>query len=262
MKAEETSQHNEKKHDLSLLHAAGKAVSYRLFTVLLCLLLSSGCAVKHVEYTDVNDPWEGYNRNMFAFNEGVYSASLRPAARLYNHIPGFIRHRLTHFFSNIDDVPNAINGILQADSQAAGSSIARFLVNTTVGILGMFDPATHMGIRKYDKDFGETLGVWGFPSGPYFVAPLLGPSSVRDFPGRIVDFFLSPINLIEDNQVRLVVRGIQITDEYAKFLDTEETIRKIMPDFYSAMKNYYLSKRRMLIQGNGEVDTQLYEESL
>ena len=248
------------KHSALLLHK--RSSGQRLFVAMLCLLLSSACAVKHVDYTNADDPWEGYNRNMFSINEGVYSVSLRPAAKIYNHMPDFIRHRLTHFFANIDDIPNAIHGVLQADPNAAGSSVGRFLVNTTIGILGMFDPATKMGLRKYDKDFGQTLGVWGVPAGPYFVVPLIGPSSVRDFPGRIVDFLLSPINLIENRQWRLTVQAIQITDEYAGFQDQEETLREILPDFYSTMKNYYLNKRRMMVQQNGEIDTQLYEDSL
>ena len=257
------SQQDNRTCHLPLPQTSWRMRSLRLFASLLCLLLASACAVKHdPAYFDAQDPWEGYNRSMFAFNEGVYSASLRPAARLYNNIPDPIRQRVSNFFSNIDDVPNAINGVLQADPEAAGASVARFLVNTTIGILGMFDPATRMGLRKHDKDFGETLGIWGVPSGPYLVAPLLGPSSMRDFPGRVVDIFLSPINLVSDTQVRMVVRGIQVTDEYAGFLDQEEVVRKIMPDFYRSMKNFYLSKRRLLIEGDSEVDTQFYEESL
>lgn len=245
-----------------LLSSPARTSGVRLLAVLLCLFFTSACAVKHAEYTDAYDPWEGYNRNMFAFNEGVYSASLRPAARVYNLIPDAIRNRVSHFFSNLGDVPNTVNAVLQADSEAAATSLARFLINSTVGILGLFDPASGMGLRKYDKDFGETLGVWGASSGPYFVVPLLGPSSVRDFPGRVVDFFLSPINFIGDTETQLILRAVQITDEYAGLLEQEEALRKIMPDFYSTMRNYYLSKRRMLIEGNGEVDTEFYEQNL
>jgi phospholipid-binding lipoprotein MlaA len=151
------------------------------------LLLATGCATysgpRHAQ-----DPWEGYNRNMYQFNKTVDRAVLRPVAETYQTVvPEPARVGVANFYSNIEDVSNTVNNILQGKVDAGLADLGRFLLNSTLGMAGLVDIATAVGIEKSSEDFGQTLGVWGVPAGPYFVIPFLGPSTARDAPARYVD---------------------------------------------------------------------------
>lgn len=240
----------------------------RAFRVLSCLLLSglmllsaSGCAVKQALNDDPRDPWEGYNRHVFAFNEAVDVVVLKPVAAGYQTVlPEFIRQRVSNVFSNVEELPNALNNLLQGDFSGAGNDVLRFLVNSTLGVLGLFDPATSMGLIKQDEDFGQTLGAWGVGSGPYFMLPLLGPSTLRDFPGRVVDFLIYPLNWVDDGGTRTALQGVRLVSTRAGFLDQEKILRKLSPDYYHQLKGFYLNRRKHLISdGAVEIDESLYE---
>ena len=151
------------------------------------LLITTGCATysgpRHAQ-----DPWENYNRNMYRFNKTVDRAVLRPVAETYQAVvPEPARIGVANFYSNIEDVSNTVNNILQGKVDAGLADLGRFLLNSTLGMAGLVDIATAVGIEKSSEDFGQTLGVWGVPSGPYFVIPFLGPSTARDAPARYVD---------------------------------------------------------------------------
>lgn len=152
-----------------------------------CLLLTTGCAT-YSGPPHAQDPWESYNRNMYAFNKTVDRAVLRPVAETYQAVvPEPARISVANFYSNIEDVSNTVNNILQGKVAAGLADLGRFLMNSTLGLGGLIDIATAAGIEKSSEDFGQTLGVWGVPSGPYFVIPFLGPSTARDAPARYVD---------------------------------------------------------------------------
>ena len=237
----------------------------RLFSRALLLgvvsLAGSGCAVKQALNDDPRDPWEGYNRHVFAFNESVDVVVLTPVAKGYRALlPEFARRGVSNFFSNVEDLPSALNNFLQADFAGAGNDVLRFLINSTLGVLGLFDPATSMGLTKQDEDFGQTLGVWGVGPGPYFVLPLFGPSTLRDFPGRIVDFLIYPLNWVDDSGTRNVLQGVRLVSTREGFLDQEAILRKLSPDYYQQLKSFYLNRRQHLItDGAVEIDESLYQ---
>lgn len=222
----------------------------------LCLIvLVSGCAAQSNGLSDVSnsaDPWEGYNRSVFAFNEGLDEVVVKPISSVYaNTVPSFIRARVTSFFANIEDIPIAANNFLQGNAVAGLSDLARVLVNSTIGIAGLFDVASKIdGLEKHDEDFGQTLAVWGVASGPYMVIPVLGPSTARDFPSRIVDIFMNPTVHVEDDSFRnglLIADGV---DTRANFMPLEDTVRSLSPDYYSALRDFYLKRRQNLIENN------------
>ena len=149
--------------------------------------LAAGCATTGRGETTAKDPWEGFNRGTFAFNEGLDRAVLKPVAKGYDFImPGFAKEGVNNFFSNLDDVPTGLNNILQGKAGEGFSDLGRFVVNSVFGIFGLWDVATPLGLEKHEEDFGQTLAVWGVHSGPYLVLPLFGPSNVRDGPARVV----------------------------------------------------------------------------
>ena len=223
--------------------------------MLICSLFLVACAVKQPAYDDARDPWEGYNRAIFSFNEGVDKILLKPVAQGYRKItPDVVEGSIHNFFSNLQDVPVTINEVLQGKFAQAGSDVLRLLINSTIGILGLFDVATGLGYAKHEEDFGQTLAVWGVGAGPYFVVPIIGGSTVRDFPGTLVDrLLLHPIAYIGDSDTELWLNVADAVHLRANFLDQEAIIRQWSPDFYVAVRNYYLSRREALIK-DGKVD--------
>ena len=236
----------------------------------LCLaVLLSGCAAQSnnmSDTSDIMDPWEGYNRSVFAFNEGVDKALLKPVSTTYaNLVPSFIRTRVTSFFANIEDIPIAANNFLQGNASDGLSDLMRVLVNSTIGIAGLFDVASKVdGLEKNDEDFGQTLAVWGVESGPYVMIPILGPSTARDFPSRLVDIVMNPLSHVEDDEWRTGLLMTDVVDTRANFIPLEDTVRAISPDYYVALRDFYLKRRQNLIEnneGDGGSD-QLYDQLL
>jgi phospholipid-binding lipoprotein MlaA len=158
----------------------------RLLLALLASLTLSACAT--TGSGDPRDPWEGLNRKTFAFNDSLDRAVLKPIAQGYQKVtPAFAQEGVNNFYSNLEDIGTTLNNFLQGKVKAGANDAARFAVNTVFGVLGLWDVATPLGLEKHDEDFGQTLGWWGVPPGPYFVIPLLGPSTARDAPARAVD---------------------------------------------------------------------------
>ncbi|MFW5723912.1 MAG: VacJ family lipoprotein, partial [Halochromatium sp.] len=168
--------------------------------LLVTLALAAGCGSIPKEERDPRDPWQAYNRAMFKFNTDFDNAFFKPAAKGYQAIvPEPIDQGISNFFNNLADINSAVNNALQFKLSRAGTDVGRLAVNTTVGLGGFFDVATNIGIPSYKEDFGQTLGYWGIGDGPYFVMPILGPSSVRDTVGFAGDLFVDPLfNLNED----------------------------------------------------------------
>ena len=181
----------------------------KLINILMCMgiALMAGCATtQQTERVAKIDPFESVNRAVFTFNENADEYVIKPVAEAYQFVlPDFVRTGVTNFFSNIGDVFVAVNNLLQGKPGNAANDIGRFLVNSTIGILGLFDVATDAGLEKNKEDFGQTLGVWGVPSGPYVVLPLFGPSSVRDTAGLALD--IKTDFILNSNQLNQIGRA-------------------------------------------------------
>ena len=203
------------------------------------------------------DPLEDYNRPLFALGQNVDAATIKPLAGAYSRIPETLRARVTKALANMDDVPTMLNNLLQGKFSDGTSDLMRILVNSTIGILGLFDVASAMGLQKHDEDFGQTLGVWGIGEGAYIFIPLLGPSTMRDFPAFIVDEAMHPATYFAPGARRAVIIG-RVVDERANLLDKEEFIKTWSSDYYQVVRNYYLSQRR-LSTSDGAVDESVYD---
>lgn len=192
------------------------------------------------------DPWEGVNRVIFRFNDTVDTYALKPLAQGYQYItPQFLEDGIHNMFNNIGDVRNFANDVLQAKPKAAGVDTARVLFNTTFGLAGFFDVGTKMGLQRNDEDFGQTLGYWGLPSGPYVVLPLLGPSNVRDGLAKYPDTYTSPYRYMNDIPARNTMWGVDIIDTRASLLSAEKLIRG---DKYTFIRNAYMQNREFKVK--------------
>ncbi|GHC31698.1 phospholipid-binding lipoprotein MlaA [Aidingimonas halophila] len=204
----------------------------------------SGCASQQTAQDDRSpeDPWEGFNRGVFAFNEVIDRYALKPAAQGYDAVtPEPVQIGVGNFFSNLGEIRTALNSVLQGKPGNAGVASGRFVINTVVGVGGLLDHATAMGLTVDGEDFGQTLGVWGLDSGPYLVLPLLGPSTVRDTAGLPVDMYTYPLTYVEDDPTRYGLTFLRVVDTRAGFLEQEELIRG---DRYSFIRDSYLQRRR------------------
>lgn len=216
------------------------------------IIYLSGCAHVGSGEAPENDPWIAWNKPVHSFNDGVDSILLKPLAKGYRFImPSFGEIAVTRFFDNLGEVSNAVNNLLQWQPKQAANSTGRLLVNSTLGIGGLFEVAEHMGMEKQDpEDFGQTLGVWGVGSGPYFVIPFLGPSTLRDTPSRAVDWALDPVNYASDDAVRVGVNALDLVQTRASLLDSELLISG---DRYEFIRDAYLQRREYLLK-DGEIE--------
>ena len=158
---------------------------------------------------EINDPFEDLNRDIFIFNEKLDEKLLKPAALTYRKVtPQFARTGVTNFFNNLEEIDTTINQVLQGEIKYVFNDASRFVINSTIGLLGLIDVASKMGLERHEEDFGQTLGVWGFDSGPYIMIPFLGPSNPRDLLSRPISSFLSGTFAMEDNDVKITLVGI------------------------------------------------------
>lgn len=235
-------------------------------TLLLSVLIMGGCASKNMEanYSDPADPWEDFNRSVFAFNEGVDAATLKPISKAYrNVVPSFVRYRVSNFFSNLRDIPNAMNDLLQGKLKQSANDVLRFTINTTFGVLGLFDAASVAGLEKHNEDIGQTLGIWGVSSGPYLVLPLLGPSTLRDVTNVVEDYALPhQLGYWDSQDAQKAVFAMKVIDQRTKYLDIEGVVRGFDLDFYTAVKSFYLARRKHLISDSRDDSDieELYKE--
>ncbi|MCO4758956.1 MAG: VacJ family lipoprotein [Oceanospirillaceae bacterium] len=198
------------------------------------------------------DPWEGYNRAMFSFNERLDKYALKPITLGYKAVtPDLVETGVSNFFDNISDVGSLLNNVLQTKFESAGEDLARVSFNTTFGLGGVLDVATSMGIEEHKEDFGQTLGYWGMEPGPYVVLPLFGPSNVRDTGGLIVDSITSPISNIEDDSARYAVIGLQVIDTRSGLLEAEKLITG---DRYTFIRDAYMQRREFSINDGQSED--------
>ncbi len=213
--------------------------------LMLASLILGGCASTST-YQNPADPFEGYNRSMYSFNDALDKAILKPVAKGYKAVmPDPARKMVHNFFSNIDDILVTGNDLLQFKFKKAASDFTRVWVNSTFGVFGLFNVAHKL--EKHNEDFGQTLGHWGVGSGPYFVIPFLGPSSIRDGTGLAVDSYYGIIENIEDIPVKNSLYVTNKVDLRAELLATESIIEGTVVDRYSFVRDAYLMHRRSLV---------------
>jgi phospholipid-binding lipoprotein MlaA len=205
------------------------------------------------------DPWEGFNRDLFAIHESVDQAVLEPVARGYRAItPGPVRSGVRNFLRNLRAPVTFANDVLQGEFGRAGTTAVRFGVNTTVGIAGMFDPAERMGLEYHEEDFGQTLAVWGVDSGPYIFVPLMGPTTVRDGAGRIIDIAFDPLTWAEFDEADEVRAGRTVLTALSArelVLETVDDIRRDSLYPYVTIRSSFSLLRDSAIQ-NGETNVE------
>jgi phospholipid-binding lipoprotein MlaA len=208
------------------------------------LFAEEDLAIPVVE-TVVSDPFYYFNKAMFHFNDKLYFWLLRPTARGYKAItPPIVRTGVSNFFHNITTPIRFTSSVLQADLQGAGSELGRFLVNSTVGVLGLGDPAKHyLGWHANEQDMGLTLGKYGIGNGPYVVWPVFGPSTLRDSVGRTADYFLSPLTYVRPDKLSLTIQAIDKVNATYFSLGDYEAFKNAYIDPYERMKEFYIEYR-------------------
>ncbi len=219
------------------------------------LLVLGGCATTQTLVKDARggpgarlDPWENWNRKVFAFNEGLDEKILKPVATGYAKVvPQFVRRGVDNFFANAADAWSAVNNVLQGKPEPAFDDVVRFTTNTVFGFFGILDIASEFGLEHHYEDFGQTLGRWGFGAGAYIVWPLIGPSTVRETIALPLDRTASPALYISDGSYQFGVVGLQIINTRAKLLGASQVIDDIALDKYTFIRDAYLQRRRSLV---------------
>lgn len=204
-----------------------------------------------VQLPNTYDPWQPFNRKMHAFNNAVDRRIATPLARVYIAVvPRPVRLGVTNFFNNLSQPVSALNALLQGHPAQAGQSLARFGINTTIGLIGFFDPATtQFNIPNRSEDFGQTLGRWGWKRSRYLELPLLGPRTVRDVFGMAGDSPLSPLPHIQDNSVRVFVQGLQLVDIRTQLMAID-SMRVGAVDEYALYRDAWMQRRQYQIFGD------------
>ena len=223
---------------LSLLRAAA---------VILITMLAAGCAATPGR-TLPDDRWEGFNRSVYKFNDTVDRAALKPVAKGYRKItPHFLRVGIGNFLGNLEYPATVVNQFLQGKPKMGLRDTGRFLLNSTLGIAGLFDVATAVGLEANDEDLGQTLAVWGVGSGPFVNLPLFGPSTLRDAPTRIVDFFFDPITYIDPPwEAVWGERVLDVVHSRAELLPLDGTLQRTY-DPYAFIRDSWVQQREFAI---------------
>lgn len=209
-----------------------------------CAALLGGCATSG----NPKDPIEGFNRAMYGFNDALDTVLIKPVAQGYDYaMPAPLRTGVTNFFGNIADFFIGVNNLLQGKPDQAASDVGRVAVNTTIGILGLFDWATPMGLEKHEEDFGQTFGRWGVGDGAYVVLPFYGPRTVRDTAGLVLDAAADPVSHIDHIPTRNTLLALRIVDARADLLPADKVIEEAALDKYAYIRDGYLQRRKNLI---------------
>lgn len=237
----------------------------QILGLIIVSFLLGGCASFAVDLTGQSSSeanaekisWQAFNRDAYTFNKSVDDLVVKPIGQGYKKIiPDVIDTGISNMFSNLKDVPNALNSLLQLKPKDAVSDAGRFVINSTIGIAGFFDVATAMDLPKHNEDFGQTLAVWGVPSGAYVMLPVLGPSSLRDSVGMLVDTVTNPGFYFNYASAYYLLEKI---DKRGDLLSVEESLKGISDDDYNTLRTAWLQQRRSLIN-DGQLDQQAKDE--
>jgi len=224
-----------------------KTKKWRAGVIAGALMVMTGSAIAQ---QSAKDPFEGFNRAMFAVNEGLDTVAVKPIAQAYDFVtPLPVRAGVGDFFSNILDVRNVLNNTLQGKLGDAGVDLGRLLINSTIGIFGLFDVASEIGLEKHDEDFGQTLAVWGWEDSSFLFWPLVGPKTVRDTGGLIVDVYTDPTWYTVNKSVatRNSLIALSFVDVRASLLPSDKVVDEAALDKYAYVRDAYLQRRRSQI---------------
>lgn len=239
------------------------AKALRAVVLSFAALLAAGCAATPGRTVIGEDPWEGFNRGVYKVNDTLDRAALKPTAKGYKKVtPGWMRRGIGNFFSNLEYPATIVNQFLQGKVATGLKDTGRLLLNTTLGIGGLFDVATPVGLEAHDEDFGQTLAVWGVGSGPYLHLPLFGPSTLRDAPSRVIDYFLDPLTFADIHWEELwAQRVLGTVHTRADLLSLDPTLERTF-DPYAFIRDAWLQRREFeIFDGNPPPET-LDEEFL
>ena len=237
-------------------HMPVSAGPLRVLAAAAVMAMLTGCAT-----TNPQDPLEGYNRTVFRFNDAVDRTVLKPTATAYKNVtPSFVQTGVNNFFGNLSDAWSAVNNLLQGKGEAGMGDVTRVAMNSTFGIFGLLDIASEAGIQKHNEDFGQTLGVWGVPSGPFVMLPLLGPSTVRDTAALPADIGGDIWKYKEPANWRNIGAGVRIVDKRASLLDAGNLLEDAALDRYEFIRDGYMQRRQSQVyDGNVPRETQADE---
>jgi phospholipid-binding lipoprotein MlaA len=231
-----------------------------LANLLLASLVLSGCATSAPVNPDPRDPFERINRGTFAFNQSLDKAVVRPVLRGYRKVmPRVVRTGVSNAFANAEYPVVILNDLLQGKLGPAANDMGRFLLNTTLGIGGLLDPASDAGLDRNNEDFGQTLGHWGVRPGPYVMMPLLGPYTLRDGLGGLADNFAEPRQYIDDNETRWLLWGASQLNRRAGFTEAEAILDR-SGDPYAFVRSAYLQRRQYLVTDGAAGDEPTLDE--
>ena len=219
----------------------------RMLSALSAAVVISGLTGSAATANNPKDPYEGFNRTMYSVNEGI-DVVVKPIAQGYDAAaPLPVKAGVGNFFGNIADVWIAVNNFLQGKGGQGLSDAGRFLVNTTIGIGGVFDIASEMGLEKHAEDFGQTLGKWGVDEGAYLFWPLIGPRTTRDTFGWVVDSYADPLKRVDNVALRNSLTGVRLIDIRASLLSTDKVVEQAAFDKYNYVRDAYLQNRRSAV---------------
>lgn len=233
----------------------------RTYLALLTILLLGLTLPTPARAEDENhDPLESMNRGIFWFNDHVDTYVLVPVATVWDKVmPNRVQRSISNFFGNLRFPIVAGNDLLQAKFKHAATDVGRFVVNTTVGVAGFFDPASDWGMEARNEDFGQTLGYWGVPPGPYLVIPILGPSDIRDTGGLVVDGFSTVYPWFVDFIYTVSARAVDVVNARSLYLKEVDEAKAASVDYYAAVRNAYVQRRKSLVN-DGETSKEESED--
>jgi phospholipid-binding lipoprotein MlaA len=232
--------------------------TYLAFLTILLLGLSLPSLARAED--ENHDPLESMNRGIFWFNDHVDTYVLVPVATVWDKVmPNRVQRSISNFFGNLRFPIVAGNDLLQAKFKHAATDVGRFVVNTTVGVAGFFDPASDWGLEAHNEDFGQTLGYWGVPPGPYLVIPILGPSDIRDTGGLVVDGFSTVYPWFVDFIYTISARAVDVVNARSLYLKEVEEAKAASVDYYAAVRNAYVQRRKSQVN-DGETSKEESED--
>ncbi len=230
-------------------------VRLRHLILLLCTTYLAACTTVAPQEVSPQDPWQSWNRSVFNFNEGTDKYVLKPVATTYkNYVPSPVRTGIKNFFSNIGDLWGAVNKVLQGEIRNGLQNTGRFIFNSTVGLFGILDLATPIGLPKIPGDFGQTLGRWGVGAGPYVVLPFLGPSTLRDSAALTVDWNGNLWNRYTSGNEKLVGTAVNLVNTRANLLNSTNFIDDAQFDKYSSFREIYLQRRQDMVNPDDDFE--------
>ena len=231
--------------------------------IVVALFFNVACTTIPADQKVASDPWEPMNRSIYGFNSTVDKATLKPVAKGYRAItPRPVRTGISNFFSNLTTPASALNNLLQGKPRNGASELGRFVVNSTIGIGGLFDISGHGGWEEHREDFGQTAAVWGIPDGPYVMLPFLGPNTLRDALTTPLDLAANPLYHYDNTSVRDKLTVLRVIDLRYRLLATEKLLEDSKDPYVTIRESYLQNREFEIYDGDPPTDDEFYDEFL